>query len=243
MWSRIAPLLIITVAAGNPVLAQTLNAPEIKAGDSWTYRVTTEKAASGWSQTRDDTTVTRVTSSSIYYTVKASGSTQPPKELFAGLDWSRVRDVNGKETTVNKPLSFPLTIGKTWTLEYSEPHPNKTFRSEDWSTRFVVVGYETVEVPAGKFKALKIEAEGHWTAELEPTQSVVQSAQINADGVSAGTVAQKTAQKTVTGRTYKAFWYAPEMKRWVKSIEEYYGSGGARNESYTGELESFKPGE
>jgi hypothetical protein len=32
----------------------------------------------------------------------------------------------------------------------------------------------------------------------------------------------------------------PEVKRWVKSVEEYYGSGGVRNERYTGELESFK---
>jgi hypothetical protein len=49
-------------------------------------------------------------------------------------------------------------------------------------------------------------------------------------------------ERSATGRTYKAFWYAPEVKRWVKSVEEYYGSGGVRNESYTTELESFKPG-
>jgi hypothetical protein len=44
----------------------------------------------------------------------------------------------------------------------------------------------------------------------------------------------------VSGRTYKAFWYVPEVRRWVKSVEEYYGSGGVRNERYTAELESFK---
>jgi hypothetical protein len=27
---------------------------------------------------------------------------------------------------------------------------------------------------------------------------------------------------------------------WVKSVEEYYGSGGVRTERYTGELESFR---
>jgi hypothetical protein len=103
-----------------------------------------------------------------------------------------------------------------------------------------VVGYESVEVPAGKFNALKIEAEGRWTAELEPTQTVVQGAESNSAGTSITSQTQKTADKTVSGRTYKAFWYVPEVRRWVKSVEEYYGSGGVRNERYTGELESFK---
>jgi hypothetical protein len=228
------------IAACAPAAAESVNAPAIKPGDTWTYRVTTEKATSGWSQTRDETTVTRVTSSSVYYTVKASGSTLPPKQLFAGVDWSRVRDVNGKETTVNRPLSFPLVIGKSWDLQYTEPHPNKNFRSEEWISKFTVVGYEPIEVPAGRYDALKIEAEGHWTAELEPTQSVVQGAQSNADGTSMSTQVQKVNQRTVTGRTYKAFWYVPAVKRWVKSVEEYYGDGGVRNEAYTGELESFK---
>ena len=56
------------------------------------------------------------------------------------------------------------------------------------------------------------------------------------------THAQKTGPVQVTGRTYKAFWYVPEIGRWVKSVEEYYGSNGVRNERYTGELESFKRG-
>jgi hypothetical protein len=102
------------------------------------------------------------------------------------------------------------------------------------------VGFETIEVPAGKFNALKIEAEGRWTAELEPAQTITQGARSNADGTSMSTQVQNIKEKTVTGRTYKAFWYVPEVKRWVRSVEEYYGNGGVRNESYTGELESFK---
>ena len=34
----------------------------------------------------------------------------------SGGDWSFVRNVNGKETTVNQPLAFPLSSGKTWTI-------------------------------------------------------------------------------------------------------------------------------
>jgi hypothetical protein len=228
-------------AAAAAAVPQSLSAPAVKAGDTWTYRQTTEKATSGWSQSRDETTVTRVTSSTIYYTVKPSGSTQPAKELFAGLDWSRARDINGTETIINKPLAFPLTVGKAWEVHYVEQHPtNKVHKSEEWLHKFAVVGFEAVEVPAGKFNALKVEEEGHWTAELEPTQTVVQGARSNAEGTSMTTQLQKTSETTVSGRTYKAFWYVPEIKRWVKSVEEYYGNGGVRSESYTSELESFK---
>ena len=234
--------LLLGVCAACAAAAESFEAPEFRAGDSWTYRNTTDKTTAGWSQTREDITVSRVTGSSIYFTTHATGSSQPPKESYAGLDWSRIRDVGGHETVVNRPLSFPLAVGKTWNVEYTEPHPNKMHRSETLATKFTVVGYESVEVPAGTFKALKIEAEGHWTAEMEPGQSVVQGAQSSAEGVSMSTQVQRTAERSATGRTYKAFWYAPEVKRWVKSVEEYYGSGGVRNESYTTELESFKPG-
>jgi hypothetical protein len=221
-------------------LAQSIDAPSVKAGDTWTYRITTEKGANGWNQSHDEITVSRVTASSIYYTSRQSGSTQPGKDLIAAADWSRLRDLNGTETVVNKPFSFPLSQGKTWELQYIEQHPNPAHKFEQWHNKFTVVGFETIEVPAGKFNALKIESEGQWTAELEPNQTVVQGAQSTAGGTAMVTQVKKTAATMATGRTYKAFWYAPEAKRWVKSIEEYYGNGGVRNERYTGELESFK---
>jgi len=56
------------------------------------------------------------------------------------------------------------------------------------------------------------------------------------------TQVEKTVAREASGRTYKAFWHVPEVKRWVKSVEEYYSSGGIRNERYTQELESFKAG-
>jgi hypothetical protein len=50
----------------------------------------------------------------------------------------------------------------------------------------------------------------------------------------------RSVSATAAGHTYKAFWYVPEAGRWVKSVEEYYGSKGVRKERYTGELEWFK---
>jgi len=231
-------LLLVTAAVGAP--SETLGPPTVKAGDTWTYRVTTDMSTTGWHQSRDETVVSRVTSTSIYYTVKPTGSTQPPKELFAGLDWSRSRDIGGEQTVVNRPLSFPLSAGKTWQVQYTEQHPTKLHRSEKWNTKCTVLGHESVDVPAGTFDTVKVECEGTWTAEMEPTVTVAQSAQANATGVDMATHSDKITAGEHSGRTYKAFWYVPAVKRWVKSVEEYYSSSGVRTESHTGELESFK---
>jgi len=185
--------------------------------------------------------VTRVTQTAIFIATKAAGSTQPPKEMLVGPDWSRMRDVNGKETVVNRPLAFPLSDGKSWELVYTEQNPNKSHKSEKFATHFRVVGYEAVEVPAGSYRALKIESEGNWEATLAAAQSVVQGAQTAQGDTTMVTRAQSTGERQTSGRLYKAFWYVPEVKRWVKSVEEYYSSGGVRNERYLQELESFKP--
>jgi hypothetical protein len=221
--------------------AQSIDRPEVRAGDTWVYRTTEEKGASGWNQTRDELTVTRVTGSAIYFNVRPSGSTQAPKEVFLGKDWSRMRDVNGKETLVAQPMQFPLSPGKSWTVRFTEENPNKGFRTETWDDKYSVVGYEDIEVPGGKYRALKIEAEGRWSGTLAPAETVVQGADARESGTTMATQVQKTTAREVSGRLYKAFWYVPEVKRWVKSVEEDYSNGGVRNARRTMELESYKP--
>ena len=240
---RITVFCLAWALAGSAAAADKLDAPQVRAGDAWSYRITEEKGSSGWSQEHLELAVTRVTGSSIYFTVRQSGSTQPPREIFRGSDWSVTRDVNGKETLVDQPLSFPLITGKTWKVNWVEANPaSKNHSRETIDDEYRVVGYESIEVPAGKFQALKVEAEGHWTATIAAGQTVTQAAHSDGGGASAATQVQNTTPHEVTGRLYKAFWYAPEVKRWVKSIEEDYSSGGARNGRRTTELESFKPG-
>jgi hypothetical protein len=239
MKKKLAVLLGLLFSIG--ASAGSLGPPTVNVGDTWTYRDTTERGDTGWNQTEEEIKVTRVTPTAIFVATKASGSTQPPKEMLVGPDWSRMRDVNGKETVVNRPLAFPLSDDTSWDVSYKEENPNKHHKSEEFDNHFRVVGYETVEVPAGKFRALKIESEGHWVAHLAPGQSIVQGTQSGQGGATTVTQVQNTDERQTTGRTYKAFWYVPEVKRWVKSVEEYYSSGGVRNERYSQELESFKP--
>jgi len=231
--------LVLSSAAWSEVLER----PVVKVGDTWVYQSTTQRGPSGWNQGDEEIKVTRVTPTAIFVATKPAGSTQPPKELVLGPDWSRMRDVNGKETIVNRPLAFPLSEGKSWDVAYTEQNPNRNHKSEKFDYRFNVVGYETVEVPAGKFRALKIESEGRWEAQIAPGQSVVQEAQAGQGAATTVTQVQNSSERQTSGRLYKAFWYVPEVKRWVKAVEEYYSSGGVRSERFSQELKSFHPGD
>ncbi|HEV3104204.1 MAG TPA: hypothetical protein VGZ01_00735 [Trinickia sp.] len=87
---------------------------------------------------------------------------------------------------------------------------------------------------------MKIEAEGDWRAQVAPSNTVVQSAQTQPGATTLVTQARQVTPEATVGHTYKAFWYVPEVGRWVKSVEEYYGSNNVRNERYMAELEAYK---
>jgi hypothetical protein len=160
---------------------------------------------------------------------------------LSNLDWSRFRNVDGVETTVNRPFAFPLVQGKHWEIDYTESNPNPAHRSEHFHSTYTVVGWEQVKVPAGTFNALKIEGDGNWTAVLAPAVGVASQSRVTGSGATTVMQSQKVSPQTVSGRTYKLFYYVPAVKRWVKSVEEYYSGGEVRTERYTDELESFKP--
>ncbi len=67
---------------------------------------------------------------------------------------------NGKLVKEAKPhwgnLSFPLWVGKSWTARY-DFYDAKRHRTFDGTMWWKVVAYEDVTVPAGTFKAFKLE--------------------------------------------------------------------------------------
>lgn len=239
--TRISAALASMFVAVAPAYAQPVNAPKIVTGDDWTYRQTIERGA-GWQQTMAEATVLRSTGDSVELSEKTPGSPAPPREQLIGADWSKWRSVNGRQTVVNKPLAFPLSVGKTWTVDYTEDHPNRQHSKEHFHTPYKVVDWENVTVPAGTFHALKIEAEGDWSAVIAPAAGAVSGTRVDAQGSTTVVQTGRATAATISGRTYKAFWYVPAIKRWVKSVEEYYSTNGQRTARYTAELESYKPG-
>ncbi|MBV8603131.1 MAG: hypothetical protein JO224_00445 [Pelomonas sp.] len=227
-------------AIGAPAYADgdKVDRPPLQAGDSWTYRQTTETKA-GFKEERDAVTLTRATATALYVDVHQDGSTQPPRSLVLSADWGRMRSVNGVETVVNQPLSFPLTKGKTWTVHYREEHPNPQHSWEDVTTTFVVVGPETVKVGAGQFDAIKVEAEGKWVAEVAASSQAAAGAVGASGNAVAGSSVKTTPAHLAEGRIYRAVWYVPAVRRWVKSVDEYYAANGERTERSVGELVGF----
>jgi hypothetical protein len=233
-WLSLVALLLAVNAK-----AESIGAPHLVPDDSWTYQNTIEDKT-GWHQNRMESTIVRVGATTMAVTAKQVGSTMPPTEQLVGADWSRVRSVNGHETTINRPLVFLLNPGKSWTVEYSEDHPSREHSSEHFVTSYKVSGWEDVTVPAGTYHAIKIEADGSWTATLAPAVSAVTGSRLDAQGSTVVMQTGRTLPTTAAGRIYKAFWYDPAAKRWVKSLEEYYNSNGIRSSRYTSELISFQ---
>ena len=218
--------------------AASVDAPALKAGDTWVYAITTETGTQGWARRDQQISVERVSTDDVLIALKQDGSSQPPTEEMRGLDWSRSRDVNGKQQIVSQPMQFPLSEGRKWVLDYTEANPNQLHTSETIHCKYVVTGWEDIQVPAGKFKALKIEAEGEWSALLAPRVAASAQAVSTAGGTAALTQSQRVVPRTISGRLYRAYWYVPALKRYVKSVEETYNTKGIRSERTTEELAS-----
>jgi hypothetical protein len=221
--------------------AESIPQPTLNPHDSWSYHVTV--------QTRGvlkdghiTVSVTRVEPDGVLVSQKSAAAPDRVESSMFGLDWSKRRSVNGQETTVNRPFAFPLEAGKSWRVEYTEQNPNPQKLRETDVLPYKVVGWEDVTVPAGKFHALKIESVGRWTADISPR--VVNNAAVAPWGGVATQSAESRIDKglRVSGRYYKCFWYVPEVKRWVKSIEENYSANDTLSQSVTNELENYDLG-
>ncbi|MGC3944580.1 MAG: hypothetical protein QM762_08685 [Chryseolinea sp.] len=231
------------VACCGTAMAQSVNKPEIKDGDTWAYNVTEEKntAAGITSMTRKwENTVARAGSKTFSLTAKQLDSTNLPKEFSRSSDWSNVANVNGKPTMLNHPYDFPMTPGKEWQVEYTTDNPDPRTKIEKVVRHYAVVGWTDIKVPAGTFHALKVEMEGEWFKEFNEVgphaSSMVTKQQGNA--IAVAQTSQASTPKPVSGKLYQAYWYVPEIKSHVKLIVEDYQAGGALNSRITEELAS-----
>ncbi|HZL00900.1 MAG TPA: hypothetical protein VFC47_13495 [Caulobacteraceae bacterium] len=234
--------MLVLGAPAPPCLAETsapgvVAQPEVVPGDEWVYRITTDRRGK-FSEESADSVVKRVTATTLLLSTTQPGSDSPPRESLVGRDWDRFRNVNGADVVVNRPLDFPLSVGKHWDSAYSEDNPNAAHSREIWRVTYTVVGWETVDTPAGKFQTLKVEGEGDWKAITRPGAVAMSAAQPGA--VMSG--ARTSAARTVVGRLYRVLYYAPAVKRWVKSDEEIYDTNSVRSERIEAVLQSFKPG-
>ena len=227
-------------AMGQAVAPSKIPAPALKSGDSWVFQVTTDKGAKGFTSALRDLSVDRVDSDGMVVGVKVDGAPGDPVEHVVGRDWSIVRIVNGTEVISAKPLLFPLSVGETWTVDYTDPKQNGLLASTVYHTRYTVVGWEDVETPAGKFHALKIEAKGTWQANFAAANET--AAATVTSGPNATIVMRHGASGShvSSGENLKVLYYAPELKQFASEVQDTYDGDGQRTYRESSKLVSYK---
>ena len=118
--------------------------------------------------------------------------------LFEKFTLNRIYAIEGdkrKKYTMGlrKILDFPLSNGKQWTYSYSAPTLTPWMKATfyyDYSENFKILGWEDVQIRAGKFKTLKLEYKR---------------------------VASSSFPGQDTGEEIKnQYWYSPDVKYFVK---------------------------
>lgn len=182
--------------------------PGVKVGDRWIYH--------HWDQLEQKLVKTyelRVSFAdrNVIHTV-VTRQDQRESDAMWSSDWNSSQSVLG-EGVINPHtgfFKFPLRIGDSYQTSFEIAFPQRGSLRIRREYTVKVVGWEEVVVAAGKFRALKLEAEGSWQ-------------RLDAHG---------------SGRLRSAFWYAPEVKRWVKNVLEVHGPRGP-NVSLVEELVLF----
>jgi hypothetical protein len=231
----LAAISVLFITGAN---AQDLKLPKFTPEDSWVYHEAVLKG--GKTETNDtEISVVRSDDQDLLVSIKAVGSARSPVEVMLKPDWANFRGLNGVETVVNRPLAFPLALGKTWSVNYVENNPNPRVVREAIDITYKVVGWEDLTTPAGAFKALKIEGKGNWVA--DSAARVQTNSVLAKQGPALAQSSQNVVQgpQRATGRIYRVVWYVPEVKRWVKSRYELLSSTGQVASSEEAELSAF----
>jgi hypothetical protein len=215
---RLGPVLVAVVPlAALAPSPTTVAAPDLKPGDTWVFDRSTERGTSGFSDQHIDLKVEHVGVDTMVVGIKPDGSPNDFEDHVMGADWSQRRLVDGNQTTTGRPLAFPLEVGKTWTSDYTDP------------TRF-------------GFHAIKIESDDKIKAHFMAANAAVGGALSTADGATVIAKTNHAGPHTEYAETFSTFYYVPEIKYWVKSVEETYNSENVRTRRQINLLVSFKPG-
>lgn len=188
MTRTILALLLMTVSTLSGGQTDTpIRRPEIRVGDSWTYRSTNIIGPGAHEQE------TRVTFIDDKVILAVSTRKSDGKEFDSSWtnEWNSVTTHGG---SMYRPHSgvvrFPLNIGDKHEVKYDLLRPRASTILSSTTGTVAIVGWETVEVPAGKFRAVRIELD-----------SMVQPS----DG-------SRAYPRQVT------YWYSPDVRRWVKLL-------------------------
>ena len=185
---RAALAALFVFSAG--IAAQEVVRPQVKVDDRWIYRRTDHRAKPP--TYLYELRVSFVDGRAIHTVLARQGR---PRESDATWtpEWNGVVSVDDGVVEIERGmLQFPLSVGQAYTALWHMRRPRAGSFHARHDRNVKVVGWENIEVPAGKFRALKVEAQGSW--------------------LRVDTNRADWARNTV--------WYAPQVKRWVKTLYE-----------------------
>lgn len=128
--------------------------PEIRVGDSWTYRATNVLGPG------EDVHETRVSFADDKVILAVSTRKRDAKEFDSSWtpEWNAVTSYTGRMFRPHTgTFRFPLRVGDKHAVKYELLRPRLDTIESSTTGAVTVVGWETVDVPAGKFRALKVE--------------------------------------------------------------------------------------
>lgn len=197
----LAVMLAATVVTAQDIAPQA----RVSAGDTWTYQRTNRlnNQVTTWTLRVEEVTDDRI--------LARSGSAT---ERFT-LDWNFIDSSTGESWAPHTGLFvFPMQPGQS--RELRQQRTNAQRQGQTRQGKVIVHGWETVKVPAGEFRALRLVFEGRY---------------------------ENAASAAQSGHFKQTFWWAPDARRWVRQDFwfSHWGGSGTDTDSRT-ELTSFTPG-
>ncbi|MHB8286327.1 MAG: hypothetical protein ACYDD1_16860 [Caulobacteraceae bacterium] len=241
LGATLAAGLVLTALPTLAAEPAAVSAPDLKPGDSWVFDRAIERGTSNFTTQRLDFKMEHVGGDTAVLGIKLDGSPVDFEDHVMGSDWSQRRLIDGKQTVTGRPFAFPMAIGKSWTSDYVDPTRHGLQTSVDHRVTYKVTGWEDVTTPAGSFHALKIESDDKMKAQLMAANGAVAGAVATSDGSTVVAHSDRSGPRTIYGEAFSTFYYAPEVKYWVKTITEDFNSESVRTRKQTDTLVAYKP--
>jgi hypothetical protein len=175
---------------GQPQAQPAVARPEVKVGDRWVYQRTDHRAKPP--VYRYELQVSFVDARAIHTVLVRQGKRRESDATWTP-EWNGVVAVDEGVVELERGLlGFPLAVGAQYRAAWQMRRARAGAFLARHERQVRVAGWEDVEVPAGRFRALRIEANGTW---------------------------QRLDRKT-SDWARNTVWYAPQAKRWVKTLYE-----------------------
>ena len=154
-------LALVVALASSQVLAQATQAerPELKPGTEWVYKIDNSKRNRPGPPAELKRVIKEVGDKDYTIEITQGGNTRVGAMSLDLNPFSEGLTSSGRTSTSLPYFSFPLAPGKTYNgvVDYPSPFGNLMINI-NMTTK--VLDWEEVTVPAGKFRALKIEGNG-----------------------------------------------------------------------------------